>query len=96
MAYGVVHQFPGGTKNSTGRRSQQSIRAMAASARARPFMQPDLRRTAGRSSRSTSRRKAGSASVTRPHVTSTIDPKRALDRGPISATTASVGNALRR
>ena len=67
MAYGIVHHFPGGTKEKLrGIDRRGASERRPACPRVRCSTPPVPHRVAGRSSRCTSRRRAGSASATKP------------------------------
>ncbi len=64
MAYGVVHQFAGGTKSNTRRRSRPCIPATAASRMVRCFMRPAPSAGGWTIVAITTRRRAGRGFVT--------------------------------
>jgi hypothetical protein len=64
MAYGIVHYFPGGSSDQYEASIAALHRAMGACQTVRSSTPPALQRAAGRSRPSTTRRRAGSGSVT--------------------------------
>ena len=64
MAFGVIHQFPGGPSRATRRLLPPFTLLRASCPTVRSSTRPARQRAAGRSSRSTSPRRVGSGSVT--------------------------------